>query len=645
MENVYAVLLAFLEMTFIFVSLALFHSQRKNIGGSVFYISVGLLFLFTQFVSAAAIKVSIGAFGLEFYVGHTALLLPYLAALLLVYLTEGTLAAQRMIVGVIAAFGMFFYLVTLTQLQCEWVGFAISQGVAADSLQYLLNAARSSITGATLAQIFDLFLLAIIFQRLRNARCNLFICVLGALICTCIIDSFVYLAVTGWAGDYWWVHINNSFFVKTVASVWLTVLITVYMHKIEKNVEVQERSPLDIVFAFFGGYGKAKALERDLREWEGRYRMVVENASEAIFLLNDSGRIIDANLAAVEVMGKKDAAEIVGTELLRTLTDTDGNPAKAQVEYSNPFGFEEEAKVIRFEAFIGADPATRKHLSIALSALDFENEIMLLLLARDITEETRLSQEKTKLAEQLAHSQRLEAVGKLAGGIAHDFNNYIHAILGHLDLVRMLFESEDQTVGKHLDKIGEIAEQAGELTSKLLGFARKGKYQETLVDLNSLVQKSVDLFMPRSKKNLDLEVEPAPEALIVRGDSIQLQQVLLNLMLNAVDAMKDIDRPSRLRLRVGKAAECKVKLMPPSPEIVDIDSLYYISVRDNGYGIDGDTMKHIFDPFFTTKPVGEGTGMGLAMVYGTVTNHHGWVQVRSKVNRGTEFFLFFPKAA
>ena len=643
MENIYAVLLAFLEMTFIFVSLALFHSQRKTIGSSVFYISVGLLFLFIQFVSAAAIKVSVGVYGLEFYLGHTALLLPYLAALLLVYLTEGTLAAQRMIVGVIAAFGMFFYLVTLTKLQCDWLGFAISQGIAADSLQYLLDAARTSITGATLAQIFDLFLLAIIFQRLRNAGCNLFICILGALICTCIIDSFIYLAVTGWTRNYWWVHINNSFFIKTIASIWLTVLIAIYMHKIERNIDVEERSSLDIVFAFFGGYSKAKALERDLREWEGRYRMVVENASEAIFILNDTGNIIDANLAAVEVMGGKNANEVVGMELLQILKDEHGEPARVMVEYSNPFGLDEEAKIIRFDAFIGTDPKTRRHLNIALSALNFENEIMLLMLARDVTEETRLAKEKTKLAEQLAHSQRLEAVGKLAGGIAHDFNNYIHAILGHLDLVRMMFESDDETVNKHLDKIGEISEQAGELTSKLLGFARKGKYQETQVDLNNLVQKSVDLFMPKSKKNLELDVNLAPQKMVVKGDSIQLQQVLLNLMLNAMDAMKDMGRPSHLELTVGKGADCKLKLMPPSPDI-DTNSIYYISVKDNGYGIDGDTLKHIFDPFFTTKPVGEGTGMGLAMVYGTITNHHGWVQVQSKVNRGTEFFLFFPSA-
>jgi len=643
MENIYAVLLAFLEMTFTFVSLALLHSQRKIIGSSVFYISTGLLFLFMQFVSAASIKVSVGVYGLEFYVGSTILFLPYLAALLLVYLTEGTLAAQRMIVGVIVAFGMFFYLVTLTRLQCDWLGFAISQGIASDSLQYLLNAARTSITGSALAQIMDLFLLAIIFQRLRNAKCNLFICILGSLICTCIIDSFVYLAVTSGAQSYWWVHINNSFFIKTIASVWLAFLITVYMHKVEKSVDVPERSSLDIVFAFFGGYGKAKALERDLREWEGRYRMVVENASEAIFLLDDRGQIIDANLAAVEVMGYDGVKDVLGIKLLQILEDEKGEPVKALVENSNPFGIEEEAKIIRFNAFIGKDFKNRRNLSIALSALNFENELMLLLLARDITEESKLAAEKVRLGEQLAHSQRLEAVGKLAGGIAHDFNNYIHAILGHLDLVRMLFDTKDETVNKHLVKIGEISEQAGELTSKLLGFARKGKYQEQELDLNELVEKAVDLFMPKNQKNLEFKLGLRPEKMFIRGDSIQLQQVLLNLMLNAMDAMRDMPTKSRMKIVVDKASNCRIQLLAPSPDI-NPDDYYVICVKDNGYGIDGDTMKHIFDPFFTTKPTGEGTGMGLAMVYGTITNHHGWVQVQSKINRGTKFYIFLPMA-
>ena len=489
----------------------------------------------------------------------------------------------------------------------------------------------------------DLFLLAIIFQRLRNAKCKLFICILGALICTCIIDSFVYLAVTNWGQSYWWVHINNSFFIKTIAAVWLTLLITIYMHKIEKNVDVQERSSLDIVFAFFGGYGKAKALERDLREWEGRYRMVVENASEAIFILNDSGQIIDANLAAIEVMGGNSVNDVLGAKLLHILQDEKGNPVKALVEYSNPFGIAEEAKIIRFNAFIGSDLKKRRNLSIALSALNFENELMLLLLARDITEESKLAKEKVKLGEQLAHSQRLEAVGKLAGGIAHDFNNYIHAILGHLDLARMLFETEDETINKHLEKIGEISEQAGELTSKLLGFARKGKYQEQELDLNELVEKAVDLFMPKSKKNLEFKLDLRPEKMIIRGDSVQLQQVMLNLMLNAIDAMKDMDSKNKMQIVVDKAANCKIQLLPPSPDI-NTDDYYFICVKDNGFGIDGDTMKHIFDPFFTTKPIGEGTGMGLAMVYGTITNHHGWVQVQSKVNRGTKFYLFLPKA-
>ena len=106
--------------------------------------------------------------------------------------------------------------------------------------------------------------------------------------------------------------------------------------------------------------------------------------------------------------------------------------------------------------------------------------------------------------------------------------------------------------------------------------------------------------------------------------------------------MKDMNTKSKMRVVVDKASNCRIQLLPPSPDI-NTDDYYVVCVKDNGYGIDGDTMKHIFDPFFTTKPTGEGTGMGLAMVYGTITNHHGWVQVQSKVGKGTKFYLFLPR--
>ncbi|MFA7230216.1 MAG: ATP-binding protein [Victivallaceae bacterium] len=647
MENLYATLLAFLEMTFIFVGLGLLHSQRKIIGSAAFYVAIGMLFLFAQLISASELKVHTAFLDMDFYVGSTVLFMPYLAALLLVYVTEGTLAAQRLIIGAVTAFGLFFYLSSLTRLQCNWMGFSISQGTSADTLDYLLEQSKRSMTGSTLAQILDLFLLPIFFQRLRNAKCRLFFCVLGALVFTQIADSFVFLTVIYWDRPQWWVYINTSFVIKSIAALWLSALITVYLQKIEKEVESPERSYLDIIFAFFGGYGKAKALERDLREWEGRYRMVVENASEMIMLLDYSGKVIDANLAAAAILGAKSSNDLFGMKFLEILKDEKGNPVKAMAFKENPFGeFGRKADTVRFKAFTSTDIITRKHLDIALSAIEFEEVYMLILLARDITEESRLAREKEKLSEQLAHSQRLEAVGQLAGGIAHDFNNHIHAILGHLDVIRMIYTVDNPNINKHLDKIAAISEQAGHLTGQLLGFARKGKYQEVEFDLGELVKKSTELFMPNSQRDLELVVGMEEEKMLVRGDKIQLQQVMINLMINAKDAMENNGELGKhLEVYAGRAINCQIKLRPLGVDegMVHPENYYFIMVKDNGDGMDLSTKQRIFEPFFTTKPIGKGTGMGLAMVYGTISNHHGWVQVKSSPGNGAAFYLFIPK--
>lgn len=647
MENLYATLLAFLEMTFIFVGLGLLHSQRKIIGSAAFYVAIGMLFLFAQLISASELKVHTAFLDMDFYVGSTVLFMPYLAALLLVYVTEGTLAAQRLIIGAVTAFGLFFYLSSLTRLQCNWMGFSISQGTSADTLDYLLEQSRRSMTGSTIAQILDLFLLPIFFQRLRNAKCRLFFCVLGALVFTQIADSFVFLTITYWDRPQWWVYINTSFVIKSIAAFWLSVLITIYLKKIEKEVDNPERSYLDIIFAFFGGYGKAKSLERDLREWEGRYRMVVENASEMIMLLDYSGKVIDANLAAAAILGAKSPKDLFGMKFLEMLKDENGNPVKAMAFKENPFGeFGRKTETVRFKAFTSIDVIARKHLDIALSAIEFEEVYMLILLARDITQESRLAREKEKLSEQLAHSQRLEAVGQLAGGIAHDFNNHIHAILGHLDVIRMIYTVDNPNINKHLDKIGAISEQAGHLTGQLLGFARKGKYQEVEFDLGELVRKSTELFMPNSQRDLELVVGMEEEKMLVRGDKIQLQQVMINLMINAKDAMENNgEQGKRLEIYAGRAINCQIKLRPlgVDADMVHPENYYFIMVKDNGDGMDLATKQRIFEPFFTTKPIGKGTGMGLAMVYGTISNHHGWVQVKSSPGKGAAFYLFIPK--
>jgi PAS domain S-box-containing protein len=576
---------------------------------------------------------------LDFGVGTTVLFLPYLAALMLVYVTEGTLAAQRMIIGALTAFGLFIYLASLTSLQCNWMGFSISQGTSADSLDFLLQQARHLMAASILAQLFDLFLLPIFFQRLRNAKCRLFFCVLGALVFTQVVDSVVYLAVAYWDQPQWWTGINNSFIVKSLATIWISILVSIYLFKVEHEVEKDNRGAFDIIIAFFGGYGKAQALEKSLREWEGRYRMVVENASEIIILLDQNGIILDANLAAVGILKTKSSRELIGLHFPEMLKNETGRTMDWLLTTNTMFDTIGGIKVNRFKCYIGNDINSAVHLDMAVSTINFRNANMQVLVGRDITEESKLSREKEVLSEQLAHSQRLEAVGQLAGGVAHDFNNHIHAILGHLDVIRLIHKYDDPKLLRHLDKITQISEQAGRLTEQLLGFARKGKYRESTIYLAELVRKSTELFMPISQKSLDMILDIDKDKMPIRGDSVQLQQVVINLLINARDAVENNTQGMKLHLRVTSADKIDVKI----EQKINPRDYYCISLEDNGCGMDDATKKRIFEPFFTTKPIGKGTGMGLAMVYGTIHNHHGWVQVKSKPGKGTTFFVFLPK--
>ena len=256
----------------------------------------------------------------------------------------------------------------------------------------------------------------------------------------------------------------------------------------------------------------------------------------------------------------------------------------------------------------------------------------------------RLARERRELAEQLAHSQRIESLGMLAGGVAHDFNNCIHAILGHVDVINFLHTPEDPEVVSHLAKITSIAEQAGRLTSQLLGFARKGKYAVTEFKLAELIGECLELLGTRKLGEIEVirDFSALPDVRI-RADRVQMQQVLINLILNAADALAGRENPE-LRLRLLPATESGVELAPPAELKADPAACLCFECTDNGCGMDEATMKHLFEPFFTTKPVGAGTGMGLAMVYGTVTHHHGWIQVESEPGRGTTFRVFLPQA-
>ena len=249
---------------------------------------------------------------------------------------------------------------------------------------------------------------------------------------------------------------------------------------------------------------------------------------------------------------------------------------------------------------------------------------------RDITEQRQLE-------EQLRQSQKMEAIGQLSGGIAHDFNNLLTAIIGHLGLL----QGNPQVTPQIAESLGEIsaaANRAANLTSQLLSFSRRQVISISLLDLNEVVTNLSKMLRRVLGEQVTVQLYFAPEELTFQGDAGMMEQVLVNLAVNARDAM-----PNGGTLRITTRRETRV---PPSWERVTATApgeFVRLSVGDTGTGILPEFRAKIFEPFFTTKGVGKGTGLGLATVFGIVQQHHGWIEVESEVGRGTTFHLYLPQ--
>jgi PAS domain S-box-containing protein len=246
---------------------------------------------------------------------------------------------------------------------------------------------------------------------------------------------------------------------------------------------------------------------------------------------------------------------------------------------------------------------------------------------KDITESKRLEA-------QLQQAQKMEAIGTLAGGIAHDFNNLLTGIQGNVSLVLMNMDSADPH-HKRLKKVEKQIETGATLTSRLLGYARKGKYDVKPIDLNELVEETSEAF-GMTKKDITVHLDLAKDLSVIEADHGQMEQVLLNLFVNAGDAMAD---GGDLVIKTMNATHDQMKRRLHNPRG---GNYVLLKVTDNGTGMDKATMKRVFDPFFTTKEMGHGTGLGLASAYGIVKGHGGCIEIDSEKGQGTTFSIYLP---
>ncbi|HEX8076724.1 MAG TPA: ATP-binding protein, partial [Chthoniobacterales bacterium] len=253
-------------------------------------------------------------------------------------------------------------------------------------------------------------------------------------------------------------------------------------------------------------------------------------------------------------------------------------------------------------------------------------------LVREMEERRATEEALRKSEEELRHSQKMEAVGRLAGGVAHDFNNLLTAIIGYAELIATR-TSSNSLAKQNAELIRKAGEQAAALTRQLLAFSRKQILQPKVIDLNTLVVEMERLLRRVIGERFDLQSHPNAENGRVKADPSQLEQVVLNLGVNARDAMprggKLIIRTENVRLDGQAAAQFGASLKP--------GDYVMLSVSDTGAGMDEETMSHIFEPFFTTKGPGKGTGLGLATVYGIVRQTGGGISVESELNKGSTF--------
>ncbi|GAB4390492.1 MAG: hypothetical protein Kow0025_22910 [Thermodesulfovibrionales bacterium] len=364
---------------------------------------------------------------------------------------------------------------------------------------------------------------------------------------------------------------------------------------------------------------------KELNRSELMYRSLFEYANDGIIITDPHGTIRNVNERACEIHGFGRSA-LVGT-----------NMALLEVEENLPALRERTERILKGESLLYETQHYRKDgskvsLEVSSRAIEIEGETVIQSFHRDITE-------KKKLQQQLLHSQKMESVGQLAGGIAQDFNNILTSILGSAEHILMK-ESLDEFTSHKVRNIESASRQAAQMVSNLLSFARRGSFEPVTFNPNGVVEDTLDIIARLIPKTIRIDKalhEPIPA---VEGDPSQLEQVIMNLVLNARDAIQ-----GEGEIRV----ETSVVSLGPEDLEVDIDvkpgRYIRILVSDTGSGIPEEHLSHIFEPFFTTKEEGKGTGLGLAMVYGIVKEHGGYVIVRSEAGEGSTFYVYLPVAA
>ncbi len=368
-----------------------------------------------------------------------------------------------------------------------------------------------------------------------------------------------------------------------------------------------------------------RAAAAAVQSSEMLFRSVWENSVDGMRLTDENGVVIAVNKAYCDLVGMK-AEELEG-RLFNVVYAESENPQAILERHREHVRTRAANRKIQHQYTLHKGQVMA--LEITDSFIELHRQPLLLFsLFRDVTTQRRLE-------DQLRQSQKMEAVGQLAGGVAHDFNNILTVIHGHASL--LLSSVLEESASRSAQQISQAAERAAALTRQLLTFSRRQLIQPKKLDMNKIVGNMIDLLGRLLGEDVSLQLNYCPSPAIVEADVGMMEQVLLNLAVNARDAMPKGGRLA-VRISIVDLNEAHVRHHPEAR----VGRFVCVSKTDTGCGIPPENLQRIFEPFFTTKEIGRGTGLGLATVYGIVKQHRGWIEVESTVGKGTTFRIYIP---
>ena len=399
----------------------------------------------------------------------------------------------------------------------------------------------------------------------------------------------------------------------------LGILVALFKARVE-NIDFTT-TIFQVLSARVAGEIERLRAEQELRDRQKEYHSILLSSVDGFISTNHRGRILDCNQAFCQLM-QYDRNAVLGMKIFDFDAGESATEIKAHFEKTVSDGSD------RFEALSRRRDGEKIQVEISVTYLaEFGGRFY--AYVRDLTE-------RKQFEERLRQRDKMEAIGQLAGGVAHDFNNQLGGISGYAEmLVDQLKDPEHLRFARH---IMNASRRAADLTRQLLAFARKGKYISTSVNLHEIMDEVIAILQRSIDKRIVIEQQLDAQTPVTKGDPTQLQNALLNLALNARDAM-----PSGGVLRF----ETRLVSLDENAFGYENEAGRYVEVviEDTGSGMSDETRQHLFEPFYTTKQPGQGTGLGLAAVYGTVKHHLGAISVNSELGRGTIFKLYLPLEA